>query len=159
MHSKKSLLKTLILIALLGAAVFLVGNCGGVGDGGVSAPPDATITINPGSVSINDGTTTPSWHTQYFTILVENSNGDPLGDIEVWISFPWAVTDTFGAVQLYDGKTPVKSPFKAKTDDFGVYQLRFDYQLGIGSYTGNLEVRSGSAFGSASFGVSGGGGA
>jgi hypothetical protein len=158
MHSKKSLFKILILLALLGAAVFFVGNCGSVGDGGVSAPSDATITVNPDSLSIDDGTTTPSWHTQYFTILVKNSNGDPLGDIDIWISYPWAVPDVFGAVQLYDGKTPVKSPFKAKTDDFGVYQLRFDYQLGIGSYLGDLEVRSGSVFGKSTFEVKVGGG-
>jgi len=157
MHSKKSLVKILILLALL-AAVFFMGNCGSVGDGGVSAPLGATITINPDSVSINDVTTTPSWHTQYFTILVKNSNGDPLGDIEVWISFPWAVPDTAGAVQLYNSKTPVNSPFKAKTDDFGVYQLRFDYQLGVGAYIGNLEVRSGSVFEKASFEVKAGGG-
>ncbi len=130
--------------------VFLWG-CGG-GDP-VSAPPDATITINPATISVADGTTEPNWHTQYFTISVKNSKGDPLGDIEIWISYPWAVPDSAGVVQLYDGNMPVNSPFKAETDDFGIYQLRFDYQLGVGSYKGDLEVRSGSAFGKASFEV------
>ncbi len=155
MHRKKSLFKILLLLTLLGASVFFMSSCGG---GSVSAPPGATITINPATLSVTDGTTEPTWHTQPFTIYVKNSKGDPLGDTEIWISFIWAVPDVFSAVQLYDGNTPVNSPFKAKTDDFGVYQLRFDYQLGVGSYTGNLEVRSGSAFGSASFDVSGGGG-
>ncbi len=156
MYRKRSLFKILLLLALLGASVFFMSSCGG--GGFVSAPPGATITITPSTVSITDGTTEPTWHTQYFTISVKNSKGDPLGDIEIWISYPLAVPDSAGVVQLYDGNTPVNSPFKAKTDDFGVYQLRFDYQLGVGSYKGNLEVRSGSAFGSASFDVSGGGG-
>jgi hypothetical protein len=153
MHRKKLLFKSLLLFALLGASVFFMSSCGGV-----TAPPNATITINPATVLITDGTTEPTWHTQYFTISVKNSKGDPLGDIEIWISYPLAVPDSAGVVQLYDGDTPVNSPFKAKTDDFGVYQLRFDYQLGVGSYKGDLEVRSGSAFGSASFTVSAGGG-
>lgn len=151
MHRKKLLFKSLLLFALLGASVFFMSSCGG----GVTAPPDATITIKPESFTPPpDGSAESSWHTQFFTIYVENSKGDLLGDIEIWISYPWAVPDSAGVVQLYDGNTPKNSPFMAKTDDDGVYQLRFDYQSGGGlKYKGDLEVRSGSAFKTAAFEV------
>lgn len=150
MHRKRLLFKILLLLALLGVSAFFMSGCGG----GVTAPSDATITINPSTVSITDGTTESTWHTQFFTILVKNSDGNPLGNIKITISYPWAVPDSAGSVQLYDGSTPVNSPFDAETDDFGVYNLRFDYLSGGGlNYNGDLEVRSGSAFSSATFEV------
>lgn len=150
MNRKKPLFK--ILLTLLGASVFFMSSCGG---GSVSAPPGATITITPESFTPPpDGSAESSWHTQFFTILVKNSDGNPLGNIKITISYPWAVPDSAGLVQLYDGSTPVNSPFDAKTDDFGVYHLRFDYQSGGGlKYKGDLEVRSGSAFKTAAFEV------
>lgn len=151
MHRKRLLFKILLLLSLLGTSVFFMSSCG---SGSVSAPPGATITINPATLSVTDETTEPTWKTQFFTILVKNSDGNPLGNIKITISYPWAVPDSAGLVQLYDGSTPVNSPFDAKTDDFGVYHLRFDYQSGGGlKYKGDLEVRSGSAFKTAAFEV------
>lgn len=151
MHRKRLLFKILLLLTLFGAAVFFMSSCG---SGSVSAPPGATITINPATLSVTDETTEPTWKTQFFTILVKNSDGNPLGNIKITISYPWAVPDSAGLVQLYDGSTPVNSPFDAETDDFGVYNLRFDYLSGGGlNYNGDLEVRSGSAFSSATFEV------
>ncbi len=148
MNRKKPLFKILLLLTLLGASVFFMSSCGG---GSVSAPPGATITINPATLSVTDGTTEPNWKTRFFTIFVKDSKGNPLGNIKISIFYPWAVPDSAGVVQLYDGSTPVNSPFDAETDDFGAYNLRFDYLSGGGlNYKGDLEVRSGSAFGSAS---------
>jgi hypothetical protein len=136
--------------------VFLWG-CGSLGQDTVTAPPDSAITINPDTTTVTDGNEDSWWHTQFFTIYVQDSDGNPLGNVKITISYPWAVPDPAGVVQLYDGSTPVKSPFDAKTDDFGVYYLRFDYMSGGGlAYYGDLEVRSGSAYGISTFTVTSG---
>lgn len=123
----------------------------GCGDGGSSSPSKSTMTINPATVSVTDGSGTVSTHSQSFTITVLDSNGKPMNEQEITISFPWAVPDSAGVVQLYDGNTPVNSPFKAETDKFGVYNLRFDYQTGGGlAYKGDIEVRSATVYAKAS---------
>jgi hypothetical protein len=124
--------------------IFLWG-CGGSD----SAPPNSVITINPDEVTVTDSTGEPKWNTQFYTISLKDENGDPLGDTRIAISFIWAVPNIVGVVQLYDGDTPVNSPFYADTDDFGTYILRVDFQSGGISYFGDIEVRSGDAFGSA----------
>ena len=134
----------------------MLWGCGSLGSDPVTAPPDSTITINPETMTATctedpevegDACEVATWHTVFFTIYVKDSDGTPLGNVKITISFPWAVPDSTGVVQLYDGSTPVNSPFDAETDDFGVYNLRFDYLLGGGfTYNGDLEVRSGSAY-------------
>jgi hypothetical protein len=142
-------------LGLLLLLLFLI-SFSGCGDP-VSAPPGSTITINPSSATIDDATISPSWYTQYFTITVKDSAGTLLGNIKITISYAWTVIpdvpDSSGVVQLYKGTDLVNSPFDAETDDFGIYNLRMDYQSGGLDYKGNLEVRSGSAFGKASFEV------
>jgi hypothetical protein len=127
------------------------------GCGDSSAPPDSTITINPDTLAMTCLCETPcdaTWHTTFFTIYAKDSNGTPLGKTKITISYPWAFPDLYSHVQLYDGSTPVNSPFDAETDDFGVYYLRFDYMLcGMLKYNGDLEVRSGSAYAKATFEV------
>lgn len=141
----------LFAICYLLFAVLLWG-CGSLGGDSVSAPPDSTITINPETLSVADSREEEDWHTQFFSIYVQNSDGTPLGNVKITISYPWAVPDSSGVVQLYDGDNKVNSPFDAETDDFGVYNLRFDYLSGGGlAYYGDLEVRSGSAYGKATF--------
>ncbi|MEW6216016.1 MAG: hypothetical protein AB1478_12570 [Nitrospirota bacterium] len=150
---KKSYFLLFTVYCLLFTVLFW--GCGG----SVSAPPDSTITINPETVTITDSGDEAT-HTQYFTILVKDSNGTPLGDIKITISFPWAKPDPTDLVQLYKCEDPkcetpeaVNSPFDAETDESGTYTLRFDYQSGWLEYKGDVEVRSGSAFGSATFEV------
>ncbi|MBM4136572.1 MAG: hypothetical protein FJ241_07045 [Nitrospira sp.] len=118
----------------------------------VSAPPGAKVKINPSEVTITD-TGAIDTHTQFFSISVTDANDIPLGNIKITISYPWAVPDSSGVVQLYNGSTPVNSPFDTETDDFGIYNLRMDYQSGGLDYKGDLEVRSGTAYGKASFEV------
>jgi hypothetical protein len=148
-------------LVLLLSFLFLGLSCGGsidLGPGGcVSAPEGATITISPSSIDVTDATSL-AWHTAYFQIKVTDENGIPLNDVELWISFIWAVPDEAGYVQLYDGDIPKNSPMKVCTDEDGVYNLTFRFQSGGGrDYYADLEVRSGSVYGSASFTVSPGG--
>lgn len=135
------------LLVLLICLTALVG-CGG--GGGVTAPDGSTITINPSTMTVTDAVDV--WHTTFFDIIVKNADGQPMGDAKVTISFPWAVPDPQAVVQLYDGSTPKNSPFDAKTDDFGVYHLRFDYRTGF-KYNGDLEARSGTTLGKATITV------
>ena len=81
--------------------------------------------------------------------------GKPLKNRQISIFFPYAVPDSSSYAQLYDGSTPKNSPFTSATNMDGVYYLRIDYLSGGGvTYTGNLEIRSGSVFASATITVS-----
>lgn len=128
------------------------------GEDDVCPPPDATITLSPNSVDISDGGGATQIHTHYYTIYVSDSDERPISGAKLSIFYQWAVPDAYSAVQLYDGTTPVNSPFNAETDEFGVYYLRVDFTSGGGlEYEGDIEVRSCSIFGSAGFSVSAGG--
>ncbi|VAX30598.1 hypothetical protein MNBD_NITROSPIRAE02-622 [hydrothermal vent metagenome] len=130
-------------------AILFLWSCGDV-----SAPPGSTITINPPSLSIENGDATARWTTQFYTVSVIDKDGYPVGDAELSISFIWASPNPYNLVQLYKGTTPVDSPFSATTDEFGAYTFRLDFISG-GSYeyTGDIEVRSGAAFASSTLDV------
>lgn len=81
-------------------------------------------------------------------------NGIAQAKTKITIFYPYAVPDSKGLVQLYDGTTQVNSPFDAVTDDKGVYNLRIDYKSGGGlQYSELLQVSSGSVIGGTFFGV------
>lgn len=112
----------------------------------VTAPSGSTITISPSDLTVNNSSATVSTYTAYFTITVTDSNGKPMNGTDVSIFFPWAVPQG-AVVQLYDGTTPKDSPFTAKTNSNGFYNLRIDYLSGGGlDYWGDLELRCGSSF-------------
>ncbi len=142
----------IIFIAFVGL-LFIVPGCGG-GDDIEDAQPTDTITINPSTSTVSDGTPLTTTHIQYFHILVTGANGFPLRNIELTIEFWLAVPDEYGFVQFYHEGSPVDSPFNVLTDDNGAYILRMDFDSGGGlEYSGTLQVISGSAYGSAEFEV------
>ncbi|MBI4691553.1 MAG: hypothetical protein HY754_15010 [Nitrospirae bacterium] len=133
---------------LLLFCLIIISGCG-ANEG--SVPPGSTITINPSSFDISDSSTTSRWFTTYFTISVKDSNSDPIKDAKITISALHAVPN-LDVVQFYDGNTKVNSPFDAYTDSFGTYTLRFDFQSGGElDYFGNLEVRSGDVYTTATY--------
>ncbi|MBI5182679.1 MAG: hypothetical protein HZA06_07200 [Nitrospirae bacterium] len=134
----------ILMILLLPLLVF--------GCGEETASSGSSITISPSTVTVND-TGSQAWHRQYFTIKVTDSSGNPLGNIKIKISFPWAYPDSSDLVRLYDGDNLQNSPFEATTDEYGSYILRFDFRSGGLTYSGNLTVQSGSAYGYAEFKV------
>jgi len=144
---------SLALVALL----FIIPGCGGGGGGSNSntnAPVKATITVNPEEVSVTDGTASIDTTSQFFYIVVKNENGIPYDEVEITISYLWAVPNKNALVQFYDGDDKVDSPMTVETDSNGTYKLRMDFKSGGGlAYSGNLQVSSGSVFGSASFEV------
>ncbi|MBI5408939.1 MAG: hypothetical protein HZA14_06205 [Nitrospirae bacterium] len=151
-------MKNVYTVLLITGLFFMLSACGGggVGDGGsVDAPADSdiAITVSPDEATITDGSSTTVVDTYYFQIVVKK--GDiPLRDVNLSISFPWAVPSPAGAVQLYDGATKVDSPMNVTTDANGAYNLRFDYIRGGGvEYKGDLFVVSGSKSASATFEV------
>jgi hypothetical protein len=132
-----------MLVAPLGCGQLKPDECKSASDG-------ATITINPSSFTVTDPHDV--WRTVPFTITVKDADSNPLNSTRIVIFHAYAVPDWHGFVQLYNGSTPVNSPFEACTDDFGVYNLRLDYDAGT-AFTGDLEVRSGTAFAIASLSV------
>lgn len=139
--------KYFILLFLL--LPLLISGCGEE-----TASSGSTITITPESMSVTDGSSTSSWHSNYFVITVTSSSGKPAGNIKINISATWAYPDTYNFIRLYDGNTLKSSPFEATTDESGSYLLRFDYQSGGGlEYSSDcgLMVTSGSATGCADF--------
>ncbi len=136
------------------AAILLILAIAGCSGDKVTAPTGSTVSINPVSVTVTDANPS-AYHPQYFTITIKDEKGNPVQNAEVSISFPVAVPDSLGYAQLYDGSTPKNSPLTATTNADGVYYLRMDLLSGGGvSYTTNLEIRSGSAFASATITVS-----
>lgn len=124
------------------------------GCGEETASSGSTITISPESMSVTDGSSTSSWHSNYFNITVTSSSGKPSGNIKINISATWAYPDPYNFIRLYDGNTLKSSPFEATTDENGSYMLRFDYQSGGGlEYSSDcgLMITSGSTTGCADF--------
>lgn len=150
----------LLLLPLL--SIFIL-SCGGADN--PAAPYKSTITINPSSVSVEytESTitidsvdyvyVTPIWYTQYYTIVLTDEKGNPMDGIELNISYKWASSSQFYAVQFYHNGERVSSPLTVTTDKYGTYVLRSDFLVGAGEYKADVEVRSGAAFGSSTFEV------
>lgn len=147
------MIKKIIIGLCLMGSFFIWAGCGNS-----DAPETSTITIT-GSEEIIDASPPPSTvDTAFFLIVVKNQSGVPLDDVEIWITYPWAIPSPAGAVQLYDGDDPEDSPMKVETDSNGAFNLRMDYLRGGGvEYTGTIQVTSGSVVGTAEFAVSAGG--
>ncbi len=108
-----------------------------------------------GPEAITDASSSTSVDSVFFNIVVTNQNGVPLNDVDIWITYPWAVPNPANRVQLYDGDIPKDTPMSVKTDSNGTYILRMDYVRGGGvEYTGTIQVTSGSVAGLADFSVS-----
>jgi len=145
-------------------AVFLFGasGCGGSNTNtnyNYSAPSTSSITIDPADQTWTFGVTMPvSTNQDHFTITVKDANGNPMNNVKITISYPWAAPNTNSRVQFYsDGTLAVKepSPFDAVTDKFGAYVLNYTYDAGGGlSYFGNLKAQSGSVVGTAKLTIS-----
>ncbi|GEM_PF-2111555 len=149
--------KFFIVLSLLGV-VFITQGCGGYGslfsDGYTSPPEDATITVSPPSTKITDGGGTVETDEEQFLVVVKDANGIPLNNVEVVVSYPWAVPSPAGFVQLYDGSTPVDSPMTVITDPNGAYIVKFAYKRGGGvAYKGDFQFIAGSLSTTATFEV------
>lgn len=130
-------------------SIFILAGCVG---GGGNAPSGSSLTIYPSFISITDNGTDNK--TQLITASLKDSNGEPLREIDIWVSFsPISNTGSDPGssplIQVYDGITPVETPFSVKTDKNGIYAFYVRLRTGGGlSYTTSLEVRSGDNYGS-----------
>jgi hypothetical protein len=142
------------LLLTITISLFILSSCGG-GGGGYDAPAEGKITISgaPGTITITDIAT--NWY-EYccFVIVVKDSNGIPLNNVNLSISYPWAIPNPPGLVQLYDGDAPQDSPMDVTTDENGAYYLKIGYKGGLLDYTGSVLVVSGSLSATATFEVS-----
>jgi len=147
------MIRRYIISLLLVGLLFIILGCGG-GGGSEDAPPEATITINPTEITVSDASVATTEHTEYYQIVVKDGNGIPLKNVELRITFVWAVPDVYGVVHFYDGGNPVDSPLDVETDEDGAYILTVKFQSGGGmTYNGTIQVTSGSLFASADFSV------
>ena len=146
------MIKKIIIGLCLMGSFFILSGCGNP-----DAPETSTITIT-GPESIADGSASTSTDSAFFLIVVKNSSGVPLDDVEIWITYPWAIPSPANLTQLYDGDTPKDSPMSVETDENGAFNLRMDYLRGLVDYNGAIQVTSGSVVGTADFAVSSGSG-
>jgi hypothetical protein len=130
----------------------------GCGSSNYSATSSSTITIDPSTRTVTFAALSSVTTSQdHFTITVKDAAGNPMNNVEITISYPWAAPNTFSDVHFYsDGNLTAAepSPFKAHTDKFGVYILNYTYDGGGGmEYTGELKAQSGAVVGTATFAV------
>lgn len=150
----------------------ILGACGPGGDEN-PVPPGSTIRINPSDQTLNitpvlDINGNPicvsgrfSDHT--FSISVENSNGQPLGEVDLRIRVDLAAnTSSTNLIQLYDDLNSngvvddpaelVSSPgsvFFTKTSRFSGEKIIIVRLNTSCTYGGDITVNAGAAFGSA----------
>ncbi len=151
------MLKRFFIVISLISFIFILQGCGGYDaplSGEYTSPPeDGSITINPSTIKIKDASGPVVTDREQFQIVVTNADGIPLDNVEVVVSYPWAVPSPAGFVQFYDGDTPVDSPMTVVTDQNGTYIVKFNYLRGGISYEGEFQFISGSLYGSATFKV------
>lgn len=156
-------------IALLCLPLGLTVSCGSE----QGAPPGSTITVSPNEVpwEVALGNCTNTFmHDTYFDIVVKNRNGTLLTGVDIRVTLdlaPGTVTPAGipGLMFLFDDldedgtySDPITTfPYFTNTGN-GTKTLMVRYDLGslnAGSctYAGNLNVYSGSAFGSANISV------
>ena len=141
MQIKMTFLTIFTLILLIGCS-----------DERLTAPSSSTIAISPDSVSITSCGLS-AWHTKYFTITVVDSEGMPMNGIDITVTSIWASPDTSNLIRLYKGETFSTSPITVTTDDSGKYDLKTALNVGCSAWTANVEVRTGTVFGSAAIAV------
>lgn len=149
-------MKNFSVLLLMATFVFMLSSCGG--GGGTDAPAEAKITISPPNNRIACTGSTTVTGTTYFSITVKDPTGIPLSDVNLSISYPYAVPDASGFVQLYDDTTPKDSPMDVTTDENGTYYLSLSYERGCdvipaNGYSGDLLVVSGSLSATSTFAV------
>jgi len=152
----------IIYWAMVGLLLIIPG-CGGGGveGGSEEAPAEATITINPSSLSYAGGdalTTTASAFVQQFIIVAKDPAGIPLRNVDLTIFYPFA-SPGGNVVQFYDGDpsqdAPAQdSPMSVTTDENGSYTLFITFLANGGlEYSADIQVSSGAVYGSATFEV------
>jgi hypothetical protein len=130
--------------------LFILSACGG--GGGNDAPFNATITVDPTSISVSFLDTDPLSCTNVSSIMivVKNDKGIPLRDVDLDIFYPFATPAPGAVVQLYDGDpghgaAAKDSPLSVTTDENGAYTLFFEYCGGAGiEYKEDFRISSGS---------------
>lgn len=131
-----------------------------------SAPSGSTITVGPGKTlaltkALTVASTCPAspyypQSDQQVVITVKDSAGTPLAGVDIDVALD------SNPIELYDGfiaatnvtATPVTSPIRMKTGADGTKDVTVRFYAGCNApYSSNLNVYSGSAYGSATYAV------
>jgi len=151
-------LPLLVVLALLVIPALFFG-CGKANTQ-TSVPDGATITISPVDLTATIGDNA----TFEFSVTVRDKDDVPIWNAPLRIDGSYAVplnsTNTSGLYQFYDKpggdkdptNQPMNSGFKAYTDYHGVYNFSITvfylYAGATNAFTDNINIRSGTAFGS-----------
>lgn len=150
---------SVVRVAAFCLPLALVASCGSES----GAPANSTITVSPDEVSwkvnAGPGCAGTEFHDTYFTIAVKNPSGAPLSGVDIRVSLDLAPGTyvTYPTMLLFDtsdGVTynvPITAyPYFTTTNSVGAKMLMVRYELDAGCiYAGNLNVFSGTSFGSA----------
>ena len=150
---------TVVRVAAFCLPLALVASCGSE----TGAPANSTITVSPDEVpwkvDAGAGCAGTDFHDTYFDIVVKNPSSATLARVDIRVSLDLAPGTyvTYPTMRLFDtsdGTTynvPITTyPYFTVTDSFGAKTLMVRYELDAGCiYAGNLNVSSGSSFGSA----------
>jgi hypothetical protein len=128
-------------------------------------PDGSTITINPSTYTVTKIDNT----SQNFSVTVKDKDGVPINKAQIQITGAFAqprnATNTNARYQFYrfpggevtPGNIPVDSGFTAETDSNGVYTFSITIYGLVGgipnAFTDNIDISSGTAFGSAGLSV------
>ena len=153
---------SVVRVAAFCLPLALVAGCG------TEAPPGSIITVTPdlkewviSLVTCDNSDMQDTW----FNIAVKSPSGTPLAGVDIRVSLDLTLgtfitpPPSYSAMFLYDtsddGVTyvPITAfPYYTKTGSYGTKTLRVQYDLSC-TYAGDLEVTSGSSFGSANISV------
>ena len=159
-------LKKIGLGVVVSAWVFALSGCGGEGNG---APDGSAVTISPSGATwkvAGPGCAGTDFNFHVFNITVRNSDGVPLNNVDLYVTLDLAANNATTAqiMRLYDDpewqggsstlpQNQKSTPYVTKTDGYGSKRLVVGVDIGGCTYTGSLNVYSGTAFGSASISV------
>lgn len=131
------------------------------------ASPGSTITISPDevpwTVAAGAGCAGTDFHDTYFNIVVKSPSGTPLAGVDIRVSLDLAAGTfiTYPTMLLFDTSDGVTYdvpitvyPYFTVTNGVGAKMLMVRYELDAGCiYAGNLNVYSGSSFGTANISI------
>jgi hypothetical protein len=154
--------KTPLSAVRVAAFCLLLAGCGEEN----GAPTGSTITVSPdlkdwtiGAVACDNS----EMQSTFFNIVVKNPNGIPMTGVDIRVSLDLTLgtfitpSPGYAAMYLYDDDVSTTDPittfqYFTKTGAAGAKTLRVQYDLTC-TYAGDLEVHSGSSFGSAHISV------
>lgn len=146
---KKGLFINMLFALTIAAMTLALMSCG-VEETKHTAPYGSTIEIDPPSVTVNGYSLACSgiYDVQLFKITVLDPDNNPMNNAVITVTLNWSPNyshPSLYAMQLYDGTTPVTTPYTTTTNEYGIKSLTAYFDVSC-DYKGAIEAFSGSAY-------------